>query len=83
MQIATESAGTSMLTRLSCDDSLPLSERFLRSLTDGREPSAVYGHLKALLVREPGIFLERYGQRLTADELAAFKPLSGVISVAV
>lgn len=37
--------------------------------------AAKQGYLEALLLRDPGVFLERHGELLTAAERAAFEPL--------
>jgi hypothetical protein len=60
-----------LIERLSCDDQLPISAKFLRDHPQ-RELSDVQKHLARLITSEPGIFLERYGSQLTVDELKPF-----------
>lgn len=73
-------------TAVAVDAAAALAERLSRlpelSLPSSlsREPSSatqsqIYRHLTDLLSRDPGVFLERHGACLTAEELAAFEPL--------
>eukprot|EP00892_Ulva_mutabilis_P007164 jgi/Ulvmu1/481/UM001_0489.1 len=65
-----------LLHRLSRDAELPVSASFLRNTENARDPQVLHAHLESLLVREPGIFLERYGMTLSMTELQPFQDLS-------
>ena len=62
--------------RLAEDPALRLPGNLTKS---GEQPSAEkrQEYLRALLLRDPGVFLERHGDQLDAKELAAFEPLRG------
>ncbi|GAB4820159.1 hypothetical protein N2152v2_007205 [Parachlorella kessleri] len=60
--------------RLAADPALRLPGNLTKS---GEQPSAEkrQEYLKVLLLRDPGVFLERHGDQLGVEELAAFEPL--------
>jgi hypothetical protein len=61
------------LERISTEESLPLSESFLRTRhLKSLQPKDIIDHLEGLLHRDPGVFLERYGDRLSEEELQDF-----------
>lgn len=62
-----------LLQRMSHNADLPVSAHFLRSNENARDPCVLHAHLESLLLREPGIFLERYGMDLSVNELRSFK----------
>ena len=65
-----------LLDRLCRDADLPVSASFLRNTSNARDPAVLHAHLESLLLREPGIFLERYGMNLSMQELQAFEGIS-------
>lgn len=68
------------LDRLQLDEGLHLPSRFLREHPDGYNmPRHIRDHLSDLIRAEPGVFLERYGARLTVEELRPFNTLPGVL----
>lgn len=71
MGLELESREQAITRRLSTVPNLPLPHSF----TNETNPTIVdiEEHLRSLLLREPGIFLERYNSLLTADEAIVFE----------
>ena len=61
--------------RLSADVSLRLPASLQRDLTEPVTPQKRKDYVTCLLERDPGVFLERYGSRLSQQERAQFEPL--------
>lgn len=61
--------------RLSADLSLRLPASLQRDLTEPVTPQKRKDYVTNLLERDPGVFLERYGSKLSHQERAQFEPL--------
>ena len=68
-----------MLTGLAEDEALPLPSRFcLASGGQASNKADVTEYLAQLLLNDPGVFLERYGNRLCMEDLQHFDGFAGV-----
>ena len=69
-----------LVARLAQDEDLPVPSRFAMSPRSATTASSVEQHLHVLMNTDPGVFLERYGGRMSTVELDQFDRVAGAWS---